>query len=70
MRQLVCNKCGRVIEDEGNCDFSVHSLIGYGSSHDTEQLDIDLCRDCMDELIAWLSPSCKYPILCNGPEWI
>lgn len=31
--------------------FSFHQRLGYGSRHDEDQLDLDLCCACVDQLI-------------------
>ena len=53
MKKCYCNLCGKEmnfwdIQEE----FSIKSSsIGYGSKHDGDALELDLCCDCMDELI-------------------
>jgi len=52
-----CNKCGKEFDVyDSQEDFSIYSLlIGYGSKYDGSSLELDLCCECMDELI----DSCK-----------
>ena len=56
-RKIICNKCGKefdIYDEQEN--FSIHSYqIGYGSKYDGSGLQLDLCCECMDELI----DSCK-----------
>lgn len=53
----ICNKCGKEFDIyDSQEDFSIYSqLIGYGSKYDGSSLELDLCCECMDELIE----SCK-----------
>jgi len=56
-KKLICNKCGKEFDVyDTQEDFSIHrSNIGYGSKHDGCDLELDLCCNCMDEII----DSCK-----------
>ena len=49
---ITCDRCGRHFdifdEQEG---FGFHYNVGYGSRHDGETVDIDLCCACFDEII-------------------
>lgn len=54
MKKTFCNKCGKEFGEvnlDFNNDFSLHTIIGYGSKHDGCRLDLDLCSKCMDDLI-------------------
>ena len=55
MAKLYCNKCGKGFgfeeNQDANEDFSIHTIIGYGSKYDECYLDLNLCSSCMDELI-------------------
>ena len=31
--------------------FSIHTRLGYGSRYDEDELELDLCCECMDKLI-------------------
>ena len=52
MKKTICNLCGKNFDfwDEQE-DFSIYTRIGYGSKYDDEQLKLNLCCECMDELI-------------------
>ena len=51
-KKIICNKCGRVIENkETFLGFTADLGIGYGSKYDGETIRIDLCTDCIDRLI-------------------
>lgn len=56
-RKIICNKCGKEFDIyDVQEDFTIHSqMIGYGSKYDGSSLQLDLCCECMDELI----DSCK-----------
>lgn len=58
--KTVCNMCGK---DFDKCDeqekFGMHYRVGYGSVHDFEVIDLDLCCHCFDKVMDWLIPQCK-----------
>lgn len=52
MKKTICNLCGKnfdFLDEQEN--FSIYTRIGYGSKYDDEQLKLDLCCECMDNLI-------------------
>lgn len=55
-KDIICNKCGKHFDIwDTQEDFSIYRRLGYGSKHDGDDLELDICCDCMDELI----DSCK-----------
>ena len=46
-----CNICGKEIPDIERDHFSIKGRIGYGSKHDGDELELDICNDCLDKLI-------------------
>lgn len=51
-KELYCNKCGKKMDMwDIQEDFSLQRNLGYGSRYDGDNLDLDLCCDCMDKLI-------------------
>lgn len=47
-----CNLCGKefnIWDYEEN--FQIHTLLGYGTAYDGDELHLRLCRDCMNEII-------------------
>lgn len=52
-REYLCNMCGKKL-DEYDIDekFSLDRRLGYGSRNDGGMLELDLCCDCMDDLIS------------------
>lgn len=61
-----CNKCGKLFDDlDTQEELSIHTLLGYGSKYDGHVIQLDLCCDCLDELIE----SCKIsPIISYRGE--
>ena len=54
----VCNQCGKRLDFfDLQQDFTIHKRIGYGSSHDREEVELRFCCDCFDRLIASCSVS-------------
>ena len=48
----VCNCCGKPLDEwDVQEDFHIHTRVGYGSTHDTEEIDLHLCCDCFDKLV-------------------
>ena len=43
-KEITCNKCGKK-------NFSVYRRLGYGTKYDGDDLELDLCCDCMEKLI-------------------
>ncbi|WP_227939998.1 hypothetical protein [Alkalihalobacillus deserti] len=57
---ITCNKCGKTKQLEGedyerewqsNVFQSFTTHFGYGTRHDTEKWNFDLCEDCLTELV-------------------
>lgn len=49
---LFCNKCGKQIQQYDEVNGFHHSgRFGYGSKYDGELFEVDLCVDCIDELV-------------------
>lgn len=56
--EIYCNKCGKKLDMwDLNAGFIMHHHLGYGSKYDGDDLDLDLCCECMDDLIE----SCEIP---------
>lgn len=52
MKQVYCNKCGKLMDDaDVYQNFHIRDTLGYGSKYDEEKLDLWLCNHCLDELI-------------------
>ena len=59
--EKVCNMCGKTFDlwdHQENFCFDHH--IGYGSAHDFERIQLNLCCQCFDKVIDWILPQCKY----------
>lgn len=53
-----CNKCGKKFDEwdtEESFRFYSPFALGYGTKYDGSKLELDLCCECMEELI----DSCK-----------
>lgn len=51
-RIFTCNKCGnRLNEWDVQENFSIYTVLGYGTKFDGCELELDLCCECMNELI-------------------
>lgn len=56
MTEKKCNKCGKQFDEwDTQENFSIHGQVGYGSKYDGDIIELDLCCNCMDELM----DSCK-----------
>lgn len=61
-----CNLCGKELDEADRRQyFSMHSIIGYGSKYDGMGVMLDLCSDCMDDLI----DRCKISPLEEDPPF-
>ena len=66
---VICNMCGNKIDEmDLACNgFSINYQFGYGSIHDGDYLNIDLCSECQDKLVTHLKEVCKIdPIVQNA----
>ena len=54
---IVCNRCGMSFDcDEDFANNLIHDFdiqFGYGSRHDLEEWNFDLCEKCVEELVAF-----------------
>lgn len=65
-KQTICNLCGKTVDEHMmECQFSIHTMMTYGSRHDGDLLDIDLCQECADKVIEALQEKCKIPLLTS-----
>lgn len=66
--QKFCNLCGKEFDNwDSQESFGIHTgKIGYGSKHDGDKLELDLCCDCFDKVIDDLIPKCKISPLIEG----
>ena len=57
----VCNMCGKTFDLwDHQEDFCMDHYIGYGSKHDFERIQLNLCIQCFDKVMDWLLPQCKH----------
>ena len=52
MTKTICNMCGK--EFDYSDDFGIRHTYGYGSVHDMDKLEVDLCNECLDKLTTYL----------------
>lgn len=52
-KETVCNKCGKKFDIwDTQENFSIYTRLGYGTKYDGDNLELDLCCECMEKLIA------------------
>lgn len=57
--KTLCNVCGQTFtEFDEQEHIGIHTKIGYGSKHDGDIIDLDICCRCFDNLIDKLSSQC------------
>ena len=60
MLEQKCNKCGKIFDAQDVYNqFGIHQKIENGSAYHGEEIDLDLCCACFDELIDEILPKCK-----------
>ena len=59
-----CNKCGKELL-EYEIPLSINTYFGYGSVHDGDRLVLDLCQDCVDELVDMIKEKCTYSVIAE-----
>ena len=49
-----CNMCGKDLDKSFDTyiDYVLYAYIGYGSIHDGDKVNMRLCSNCLDNLIA------------------
>jgi hypothetical protein len=61
-----CNVCGGEMDFfDVQQGFSIHTVVGYGSKHDGEIVDLHLCNNCFDHLV----DSCRISPTREGIDW-
>ena len=67
MTKYLCNICGKELDDLDRQAFlSFNRVMTYGSKHDGECIQLDLCCNCFDNLLDKLLPMCKHsPIVAT-----
>lgn len=50
--KVICNLCGRDFDTWDKMeDFSIHKRCGYGTKYDGDTISLDICCECMEQLI-------------------
>ncbi len=64
-RFCYCNKCGKQLTGKDSGWMSINDQLGYGSKYDMEDLQLDLCYNCLDMFI----DSCKIKPVTDHGGW-
>lgn len=57
--KTVCNICGNDFDMwDKQESFGLHHHVGYGSAHDGEHIDLNMCCNCFDRLMDYILPQC------------
>lgn len=65
----VCNMCGKTFDLwDHQEDFCYDHHIGYGSAHDFEHMQLNLCCRCFDKVVDWILPQCKHNPITESTE--
>ncbi len=66
MRKVICNKCGKQIgRMEAESSLHYHGMLGYASSYDGLEIEIDLCPNCLE----WLMDELKIDPAITDVDW-
>lgn len=50
--KMRCNKCGKEMDIwDRQENFYIRGICGYGTKYDGSEIQLNLCCDCMEELI-------------------
>ena len=58
-KQIVCNKCGKPFDIwDKQENFQIYRNLGDGTKYDGSKLELNLCCNCMEELVdgCWINP--------------
>lgn len=67
-KEITCNKCGKKFDLwDIQEDYSIYRRLGYGTKHDGDNLELDLCCKCMEEIISLCTIS---PIVDNSQNYV
>ena len=51
-KEIVCNKCGKKFDIwDVQENFSINTLLGYGTKYDGDKLELHLCCNCIEKLV-------------------
>lgn len=67
MNGTICNLCGKEFDEydklENRC---FHGRFGYGSKHDGDKFELNLCCECFDKAFDYITPLCKHRPIDDG----
>ena len=67
MSITICNMCKKEFDKvDYNQDFSFHHKVGYGSIYDGDEINLDLCCDCIDKVIKYIIDECEINPIKNN----
>lgn len=60
-----CNICGNPLDEwDLQEDFTIHTVVGYGSKYDLSEVDLRMCCACFDAIV----DTCKISPLLEGEQ--
>lgn len=61
MKKTTCNMCAKDFNEfDRQENLGFHNHLGYGSIHDEEVIDLDICCECFDKMMdEYILPKCK-----------
>lgn len=61
MKRKKCTMCGKKFDIQDKyADLHFKKKIGYGSVHDGEVLELNLCCKCFDDVVKHLEIECEF----------
>ena len=65
-----CTMCGKYFDLwDGQEDFCLNRCIGYGSSYDGCQVNLQLCCECFDRVLDMVVPLCRTNPTTDLTDW-
>ena len=62
----ICSRCGKKFDLwDDQQDFTIHRVLGYGCTHDGDEIDYCLCCDCIDKAI----DECAVSPVISSENW-
>lgn len=58
-RKIVCNMCGKPIQNDEGGDFALDWAFGYGSERDGDVIEASFCGKCADSIVEILENKCR-----------
>lgn len=61
-RKIVCNMCGKPIQNDEGGDFALDWAFGYGSERDGDVIEASFCSRCADKITSMIDAQCDITI--------